>query len=80
MYRVPSTEFPNPAPCSVEFKIVDLSAYEEGRELVLEREQKRTTVRRHADILQGRGPRGVLSLPELTAILRNEKILGMPTS
>lgn len=52
-------------------------AYEEGRELVLERDQKRPTVRRHAELLQGRGPRGVLSLQELTAILQRERVLDL---
>jgi hypothetical protein len=45
---------------------------------VLEREQNRPTVRRHAEILQGRGIRGVLSLPELTTILERERVLGTP--
>ncbi len=45
---------------------------------MLEREKNRPTVRRHAEILQGRGLRGVLSLPELTTILERERVLGMP--
>ncbi len=45
---------------------------------MLEREQNRPTVRRHAEILQGRGIRGVLSLPELTTILERERVLGTP--
>jgi hypothetical protein len=55
-----------------------LLAYEEGRELVLEPERKRSTVRRHAELLEGRGQRGVLSTKELALILRKEKILGTP--
>lgn len=60
-----------------EERILLRQAYEEGRELVLEREQKRPTVRRHAEILQGRGERGVLSVQELTAILQQEKVLDL---